>query len=319
MDQKKFSPAWWLPGPHLQTLWSALIRRPARVFTQSERLELPDGDFLDLVWAGPDVAQTVLILHGLEGSIRSPYASGMLASIAHSGRRGLVMHFRGCSGIANRLPRSYHSGDTGDIGFVIDSLRKRRPDRELAAIGISLGGNALLKYLGERGKSTDLRAAVAVSVPFELGKAADKLERGFSRLYQWRLMRSLRAAVHRKSAILDGSIDLDRAARARTFREFDEWVTAPLHGFTSAEDYYEKSSSRQYLKRICLPTLIVHAYDDPFMTPAAIPTTEEFSSAVEFELCASGGHVGFVSGTLPGRPRYWLEQRVNAFLAEHLD
>jgi predicted alpha/beta-fold hydrolase len=324
---------WWLRNPHLQTLWQRFARREPLVELRRERLELPDGDFLDLDWAraingsepsdrdehGAARTPVVMVLHGLEGSSASPYAQGMLAAIAARGWRGVVMHFRGCSGELNRLPRSYHSGETGDIAHVLALLRGRYPQAPLAVIGYSLGGNVLLKYLGERGEAAGLDAAAAVSVPFLLHDSADRLDRGFSRFYQKLLVGSLVQKVAQKFARMTSPIPLDGIETSRSFREFDDRVTAPLHGFSDATEYYQRSSSRQYLKGIAVPTLIVQARDDPFMTPAVIPEAGELSPPVRLEVSDGGGHVGFVTGAVPWRPRYWLEERIPAFLAEHFE
>lgn len=310
-----FRPAWWLPGPHAQTIWAALFRAPPPVPLRPERLELPDGDFIDLGWTPEPGPGLVVVLHGLEGSAHSAYTLATLAAVRCYGWQGVLMHFRGCSGMPNRLPRSYHSGETGDLRFLIETLRARHPHLPLCAVGYSLGGNVLLKYLGERGDLAGLAGAVAVSVPFELDKAARRLENGFSRLYQWFLVGKLRAKTARKFTTMTSSpIDLRRLGALRTFRAFDGAVTAPLHGFDSAEDYYARSSSRQFLRAITTPTLILHASDDPFMTPDAVPTPAELAPSVHLDLQAHGGHVGFVAGKVPGRPRYWLDERIPAFL-----
>jgi predicted alpha/beta-fold hydrolase len=313
-----FQPAWWCRGPHMQTLWARLMRRAPRPLLQRERMELPDGDFIDLDWMENGNGPIVIILHGLEGSSDSPYARGILAAFERRGWRGVVMHFRGCSGEPNRLSRSYHSGDTGDLAYLIEILRQREPNTPLATVGFSLGGNVLLKWLGKTGGQAPLRAAVAVSVPFVLHSAADRLQQGFSRLYQWRLMHSMRNAVTEKRGRMNLPIKVHDLSTLKNFRDFDEHVTAPLHGFDSADHYYTVSSSRQYLKGITVPTLVLHACDDPFMTEAAIPRDNELSNAVTLELSASGGHVGFVAGTWPWKPCYWLENRIPAFLARYL-
>ncbi len=278
-----------------------------------ERLELPDGDFLDLAW-GPGEGPLVLVLSGLEGSIRSPYARGILKALAEGGMQGVLMHFRGTSGEPNRLPRSYHSGETGDLAFVAGTLKKRFPQRPLGAVGYSLGGNVLLKWLGEGGGP--LSAACAVSVPFRLEAAAERLEQGFSRLYQWGLLRGLRRSMERKFRRIPPPFPLDLGA-LKTFRAFDEAITAPLHGFGGADDYYRRASCLPYLKNIRTPTLILHARDDPFLPPAAIPKEGELSPWVTLELARSGGHVGFVEGRL--LPRYFLERRIPSFLQERLN
>lgn len=308
-----FRPAWWLPGPHAQTLWPYLFRRLPRGTYTKERLELPDGDFVDLSWTGGGDGAIVVVFHGLEGCIDSPYAAGIMAAITKSGWRGVFMHFRGCSGIPNRLARSYHSGDTGDIGFLIQTLRQRFPHAPVAAVGYSLGGNALLKYLGEKGNNTELDAAVAVSVPFLLANGARKLETGFSRIYQWHLIKRLHRKIVNKFKHVAPTVSIDDVSDMNTFYKFDNHITAPLHGFRDVEDYYEQSSSRQFLKHIRRPTLILHAADDPFMTPEAIPDESELSKEIKLEVSTGGGHVGFISGNYPWQPVYWLEKRIPDF------
>lgn len=302
----------------MQTLWQTLIRRSPRIALRRERIELPDGDFLDLDWNECRRGPIVVILHGLEGSSASHYARGMLKAVQDQGWRGVVMHHRGCSGEPNRLPRSYHSGDTGDFNHVLEVLRRREPQTALAAVGYSLGGNVLLKWLGETGDRDRLRAAAAVSVPLLLNRAADRLKTGFSRAYQWELLRRLRRSLRRKRAHMDVPLAVGDLAALRSFREFDEHVTAPLHGFTGADHYYSASSSRQFLKNIATETLVVHALDDPFMTPDVIPARAELPDAVRFELYPHGGHVGFVTGRWPWSAHYWLETRVPQFFRPHL-
>lgn len=309
---------WWLKSAHLQTMFASLFRRRPSRALRRERIELDDGDFLDLDWSPRTQGPVVLVLHGLEGSSRSPYARGML-EIAHAhGWRGVVMHFRGCSGEPNRLPRSYHSGDTRDLAQVVDHLRASGNAPPLAAVGYSMGGNVLLKWLGERGAAAPLAAAVAVSVPYTLSLTADRLTRGLSRVYQHRLIGDLRAKLYRKFSDRPSPIDLEGAHSSRNFWEFDDRVTAPLHGFEDVHDYYTRSSSRQYLRDIAVPTLMLHAEDDPFMTPDVLPARGELSPSILLEISARGGHVGFVHGSLPWRPRYWLEERIPTFLETYL-
>jgi predicted alpha/beta-fold hydrolase len=313
-----FRAPWWLKSAHLQTVFASLFRRGPALRLRRERIELDDGDFLDLDWTPRPHGPVVLVLHGLEGSSDSPYARGMLEAAHASGWRGVVMHFRGCSGEPNRLPRSYHSGDTGDIAQVIERLRGGGDPPALAAVGYSLGGNVLLKWLGERGADAPLEAAAAVSVPYTLSLAADRLAMGLSRVYQRRLIADLRTKLHHKFSGTTSPIDLERADNSRDFWEFDDVVTAPLHGFRDVHDYYARSSSRQYLRNIGVPTLILHAEDDPFMTPEVLPSRDELSPSIRLELSARGGHVGFVHGSLPWRPRYWLEERIPEFLEPYL-
>jgi predicted alpha/beta-fold hydrolase len=319
-DKLSFKPAWWLPGPHLQTLWPTLCRRELKnIVLQRERFELDDGDFVDLDWTEKKEGPIVLILHGLEGSVNSPYAKGMLQAIQQQGWRGVFMHFRGCSGEMNRQPRTYHSGDTNDVAKIVEVLLSREKCQRIAAVGFSLGGNVLLKWLGEVGANSPLAAAVAISVPFELSKTATRIQQGFSRVYQQYFMRTLCRKVRDKFETRPAPIELPTLEELRTLRDFDDKVTAPLHGFASAEDYYQKSSSRQFLKNITVPTLLLQAKDDPFMTMDLLPDQNELSSNVKLELTDQGGHVGFVAGSLPWRAEYWLEKRVPEFLLEHLD
>lgn len=313
-----FQPAWWCRGAHAQTLWARLLRRTPEISYWRERLELPDGDFIDLDWSENGSGPIVIVLHGLEGSSSSPYARGIMRAIERRGWRGVVMHFRGCSGEPNRLARSYHSGDTGDLAYLVNLLRRREPRTALAAVGFSLGGNVLLKWLGKSGKTANLRAAVAVSVPYVLHQAADRLNRGFSRLYQWQLLRCLCRSVVEKRGKMELPLLTRNLATLKSFRDFDEHVTAPLHGFDSANHYYTVSSSRQYLKGITVPTLLLQARDDPFMTEKAIPLADELPEAVSLEVSPHGGHVGFVAGTWPWRPRYWLEERIPRYLENYL-
>jgi hypothetical protein len=318
LNLKPFVPAWWCRGPHAQTVWARLARRAPEIRFWRERLELPDGDFIDLDWSENGNGPIVIVLHGLEGSSGSPYARGLMHAIEQRGWRGVVMHFRGCSGEPNRLARSYHSGDTGDLSCFVNTLRRREPHTPLAVVGFSLGGNVLLKWLGKAGGAAPLRSAVAVSVPYVLGCAADRLNQGFSRLYQWQLLRSLRNNVAEKRNRIKLPLRIRDLSTLRSFRDFDEHVTAPLHGFDGADHYYTVSSSRQYLKDIVVPTLLLHARDDPFMIENAIPEPDELSEAVVLELSTHGGHVGFVTGTWPWRAHYWLEERIPAYLDRYL-
>lgn len=321
ITHSQFKPAWWLPGTHAQTLWPSLIRRPVKVELTTERLTLPDGDFIDLAWTigNADINKIVIVLHGLEGSIDSSYARGMLAAIAKKGWCGIFMHFRGCSGEINLKDRSYHSGETGDLRFLVETLRERHPAAILTAVGYSLGGNALLKYLGEFQNDSQLKAATAVSVPYLLSNSAAKLEKGFSRMYQRHLLNRLVDKTLSKFKDRPAPFNITEINTWDTFLSFDHHVTAPLHGFKSGIDYYEQSSSRQYLNKITTPTLLIHSKDDPFMNLDAIPDHDDLSESVTLELSNHGGHVGFVSGNTPWNAKYWLEQRIPDFLGTYLD
>ena len=312
---RPFEAPLWARNPHTQTLLGASIDRIGREVLTRERVTLPDGDFLDLDWlrSPPTKGPILLILHGLEGSSRSPYIARLLRMCRDAQWNAVVMHFRGCSGEPNRLARGYHGGETMDLQMVIDLLA-RRHGQGLCAVGYSLGGSVLLKWLGERRGDAGLRAAAAVSVPFDLARAAARLDSGFSRLYQWVLLRWLRQSVAHKAHHLGH--DARSLKRLRTFRDFDDAITAPLHGFRDADDYYRRASCRPYLPRITVPTLLVQAADDPFLMPQSAPRTDELAPAVRLELYPHGGHVGFISGGTPWAPRFWLEHRLKAFL-EH--
>ncbi len=305
-----FEPAWWLPGAHAQTLFPHLFRRHSPPPLRRERVELDDGDFIDLDWTGRRNSPLVMLLHGLEGSIRSHYAGGLISSLYNCGFETVLMNFRGCSGEPNRLPRGYHSGETGDLNSVLEHLSARHPQRPVYLVGISLGGNVLLKWLGEHPDQHKVKKAIAISVPFELNAAALRLQTGASRLYQTHLLGKLRRSVRAKAARMELPIETAYLHMLKTFRQFDDQVTAPLHGFDGVDDYYRQSSSRQFIKRIRCPTLILQAIDDPFITPAAIPSPEELGPGVQLETSHAGGHVGFVAGSWPWRPVYWLDQRV---------
>jgi predicted alpha/beta-fold hydrolase len=313
-----FRPAWWLPGAHLQTLYPTLFRRRTWPSLQRERLELADGDFIDLDWSGTGNGPIIVVLHGLEGSLQSHYSGGMLGALVRHGYRAVLMYFRGCSGEPNRLSRSYHSGETGDLAKVIGHIRQRYPAAPIAAIGYSLGGNVLLKWLGETGNGNELVTAVAVSVPFDLNRAARKLERGLSRIYQRHLLRKLRRSVSAKASRIALPVPTERLRELKTFRQFDDAITAPLHGFRDVDDYYHRASSHRFLQRISTPTLILHARNDPFLPAIAIPGEHILGPATTLELSEDGGHVGFITGPIPLRPRYWLEERICHHLAEHL-
>lgn len=308
----------WARNPHTQTLLGALRERVGSEVLTRERVTLPDGDFLDLDWLtpAPRTGPAVLILHGLEGSSRSPYITRLLRQCRAAGWQAVVMHFRGCSGEPNRLPRGYHAGETGDLQAIVDLLTRRHPEG-VCAVGYSLGGSVLLKWLGERGHEAPLKAAAAVSVPFELASAARRLNIGPSRLYQWVLLRWLKRSLARKARQRGGDVRFLKGLR--DFRAFDGAVTAPLHGFRDADDYYKRASCRPYLCHITVPTLLVQAADDPFLLPGSTPGTGELGTAVRLEVYPHGGHVGFIAGGTPWAPRFWLDGRLRAFLQPYME
>ena len=307
-----FRPAWWLPGPHLQTQWPSFARRRSTPPLNKLRLELADGDFIDLAVAG-NGPKRVLVIHGLEGNLESHYAGSMVTALVDAGFQAIFMHLRGCSGEPNRLDRAYHSGASDDLAAVLEYLELNQGDPPAAAIGYSIGGNLLLKYLGET-EHARLQAAIAVSVPFVLRDAALRMNIGASRIYRRYLIDKLKLGYRTKFASRPSPLWVD-LNRIYDFFAFDERITAPLCGFDGVEDYYARCSSRQFLRNIDTPTLILHARDDPFMFTETIPTEGELGPGVTLELAEHGGHVGFVSGPCPWRPVYWLEGRILRFLA----
>mgnify|MGYP002819819129 CR=1 FL=1 len=314
-----FRPAWWLPGPHAQTLWAALARRAPRPPLRWEELELPDGDFLELAHVDrpvPDDAPTALVLHGLAGSVHSPHVAGVIDALSHRGWRTVAFHFRGCGRKPNRSVIGYHSGKTDDPRFVLQTLRERHGG-PLALVGFSLGANVTLKLLGEDGADSVVDVAAAVSPPLQLDRCADRMERGLSQFYQRALLRDLGTYVRDKA---QAGVDLDPAVldRIHTFRDFDDLVTAPAHGFVDSADYYARASCRPFLADIAVPTLVIHAHDDPFFTRDVVPGAGEVPENVRFELAPSGGHVGFVEGSVPLRGHYHADQRIPDFLEEAL-
>ncbi len=305
----KFRPAWWLRGAHAQTLWSVFLRPKPTLSVERQRVELSDGDFIDLAWFGPKTGKTVLLLHGLEGGMESHYIGGVMKELSRRGYRACLMHFRGCSQEPNRLPQSYHSGLSSDPRLILKYLREDMGIDVYAAIGFSLGGNVLLKWLGEEGAQATLQRAAVMSVPFRLDEAARRMSLGFSRVYQRFLVADLKQSYKDKCALVSSPLHVD-VDTLNTFLEFDEHITAPLHDYRGADDYYTRASSRQFIPHIRVPTLILHALDDPFMFSHTAPTEEELSEDVWLELPARGGHVGFISGSIPGVAEYWGEKRV---------
>ena len=316
--KSNFKPAWWLPSSHLQTLWSTFFRHIPYVALNNIRLTLPDHDFLDIsvtsnIAGKKTTKPIVLILHGLEGSLGSPYAKPLIKTLENAGYGIYFMHFRGCSGEINKSSRSYHSGEISDLQFVVDYLTTKHQRKLSAVIGFSLGGNVLLKWLGEQRKQAAVLSAVSISTPFLLADAAKRMEQGFSKVYQWHLISRLQAKYQEKFSAITSPLSID-IKKQNTFYQFDNQVTAPLHGFKSADDYYQQCSSRQFVKNITIPTLILHARDDPFMFPDTVPNEKELSKSVLLELTSSGGHVGFVTGKWPWNAKYWVDIRIVEWL-----
>jgi hypothetical protein len=317
-----YRPPWWYRGRHLQTLWGPLFRRGSQPGLRRERVETPDGDFLDLDWlAGRDRGvPLVVILHGLEGSSRSHYASGLLRELEQVGWRGVVVNFRGCSGEVNRSRRMYHSGETEDLDFVLGRLTAREPNLRFGLVGVSLGGNVALKWLAERGDQApaQVAAAAAISTPFNLAACAAALDRGLNRaLYTVNFLSTMKVKLDKKAALYEGVINLPAARKAKTFAQYDRLVTAPLGGFASERDYWARSSSGPLLPQIRRPTLLINALNDPFMPASALPRALIAKSRwLEANFVPEGGHAGFLEGR--SGERSWAEARAVAFLQKHL-
>ena len=319
-----FTPAWWCPGPHFQTIWRRLYGEIPTVALRRERWETPDDDFLDLDFLDPDPARaeveptpTLLCLHGLEGSSRAKYILGMLREANRLGWRGVALNFRSCSGEMNRQRRFYHSGETSDLDWVVRRLIARFPGSALFLIGFSLGGNVLLKWLGEQGaKAPDpVRAGVAISVPFDLAAAARKIDRGFSRIYGMVFLKTLKEKALIKERQYPGLVDPARVRRISSFAEFDDQVTAPIHGFRDGLDYWTSTSSKKFLDAIRRPVLLINAQDDPFLPRECLPLNIIAQSDwLTADFPPSGGHTGFVVGPWPWTVQYWSEARAFAFL-----
>ena len=309
---------WWLPGGHLQTIYPYFLLKRAPPPYRRERWETPDGDFIDLDWISPDAesAPLVALFHGLEGGSASHYATALMRAVANRRWRGVVVHFRGCSGEPNRLARAYHSGDADEIAWILQRLRARHPSERLFAAGVSLGGNALLKWLGrERAAACAVvDAAAAVSAPMDLMTAGDLLGSGLNRLYGLHFLQTLKkkslAKLRRFPALYDAKV----VRAARTLRAFDNVVTAPLHGYRDTDDYWQRASSKPDLGGIAVPTLIVHARNDPFLPGRHLPAASAVSDQVTLDFPAGGGHTGFASGPFPGNID-WLPQRLLAFFS----
>jgi len=315
LNSSSYSPPRFLRGGHSQTLFPALFRRVARVTEECERLELGDGDFLDLFWKRRGADRLAILCHGLEGNAHAAYIQGMAAALYRRGWDVLAWNFRGCGGERNRLPRFYHSGATADLRAVVEHALASHPAERADLIGFSLGGNLLLKYLGEAPRSLPgrLGRAVAFSVPCELACSSEALARRGNSIYMWNFLRALRAKVREKHPLFPEKIRVDGLGGIRTFRDFDDRYTAPLHGFRDAEDYWSQSSSRQFLPGILVPTLLVNALNDPFLGPRCYPRAEaSMSRTFHFETPAEGGHVGFVPRGSCGE--YWSESRAAEFL-----
>lgn len=342
----------WLPGGHVQTLYGALLAPTNRLRFIRERIETPDGDFLDFDWSAPGlIAQpqgvkvdrtglprrgaavrwinpqdrtliegmtdtpALLLLHGLEGDSDSRYAQSILQYFRARGWLVVLAHFRGCSGTPNRLARAYYSGDSDEVGFILRTVRNKAPGAKWHVAGVSLGGNALLKFLGEHASKTgDIAAAAAICAPVDLVAAGQNLSEDWigRHVYTRHFLRSMKPKTMEKATRFPGAIDVARVSRAKTLRDFDDAYTAPMHGFADAQEYWEKAASKPWLPFIEIPTLVLNARNDPFMPQAALPGPDQASKHVTLHQPAEGGHVGFITGAFPGSTN-WLPARLARF------
>ena len=304
----------WLPGGHAQTLWPLLIK-PKPLPLRRERWETPDGDFIDVDHLdGLPESPLLVLFHGLEGSSRSHYAISAARACQQAGWRFVLPHFRGCSGELNRRPRAYHSGDSTEIDWILHRLQSADGGRPLHAAGVSLGGNALLKWAGERGASAAevVSGAAAICPPLDLAACGHHLANGFNRLYTQHFLGTLKARSAARLALFPGLFDESRMHRASNLFQFDDVVTGPIHGFAGADDYWARSSAKPWLATIDVPALVINPKNDPFLPALHLPRPGEVGPRVHLEQPAAGGHVGFVSGSFPGNLD-WLPQRLLHF------
>lgn len=307
---------------HVQTIMPRFFRPFHHTRYQLEQLDTPDGDFIELAWSLPhnETAPLAVVLHGLEGNINSFYAKGMMKALKKQGFAVVLMHFRNCSTEVNRLPRAYHSGDTADLSFFINHLKQLYPNRPLVAVGFSLGGNVLAKYLGEQQQQCPLSAAALVSAPYDLSASSDVIRKSLGKIYQKYLLDRMKKSMQRKLPQIKQQISIttDQLMEIDDLLEFDNQLTAPLHGFENAHDYYRQASAMPYLKHVAVPTLIIHAKDDPMLSIKAVPSRQDVSEHVTLRISEKGGHVGFISGKNPFKPVFWLEQAVPSYFGQYV-
>ena len=351
IDSSPCPQPFWLPGGHIQTIHGAIAARYHRIAFVRDRVDTPDGDFLDFDWVGPHLfpnktannvrvkpdprlaataarrwmqesdwaslpsspdTSALVLFHGLEGSSSSHYAQSIAQHFRARGWVVVIAHLRGCSGFTNRMARAYYSGDSDDLRFMLDTVLSRLPHAKWHAVGVSLGGNAMLKFLGEHPECAQkLEAAAAVSVPLDLVACGAALSDTFAgkRLYGPYFLRTMKRKVLEKTKRFPGSIDVLRFSQARTLREFDDMYTARMHGYKNALDYWTRASSKPWLKELTLPTLVLNARNDPFVPAPSLPDSHECSDTVLLHQPAEGGHMGFVTGAFPGHLN-WLPQRI---------
>ncbi len=318
--QTPYSAPAWLPGGNAQTIFPYLIKPKLHTVYRRERWELDDGDFVDVDWIdGSNESPLVVFFHGLEGGSDSHYVLSMANNLNKLGWRCVVIHFRGCSGVPNRLPRAYHAGDSSEINWMLGRvITLEKFNQPIYAIGVSLGGNALLKWLGEQGEKASeiLAGAAAISVPLDLAAAGAALDSGFNRIYTRHFLASLKVKAQEKLGQFPGLFDAQALATCTSIYQFDNLVTAPLHGFRNTNDYWKKSSSKPWLAHINVPTLVINARNDPFMPESALPEPQDVSSTVTLEFPQEGGHAGFMLPPFPGKLN-WLPQRIISFFCHN--
>lgn len=329
LNQSQFKPAWWLKNRHLQTIVPRFYSVPCDFTAWHNQFDLSDGDFVEVTWSQhpnkiPKHQPIVLVLHGLEGSFDSFYAKRMMNKMFNNGWTAVLMHFRGCGNQTNRKAQTYHSGQTDDVAEFVEYLSQRYPNNPIYAVGFSLGGNVLTKYVGER-ENALLCGAVVISAPLDLSICANAIGKGFAKVYQKYLVDKLVRSTTRKIDYLQNAFPIAISAREvqqiKTLIDFDDKITAPLNGFANGEDYYQQSSGKQFLAQCKTPTLVIHAKDDPFMTKAVVPNADQVSEYVTLAISEQGGHVGFLSGNNPLKPEFWTETKTTEFfhqlMAEH--
>ncbi len=324
-----FKPFPLLKNQHLQTLWPVFFRKEPEFTTSRERLRTEDKDFIDIDWYELPQHPLILIIHGLASSSNAKYVKGLQVSLADKGFATVAINLRGCSGEPNNKVEGYHAGVSHDLDFVISTLKKRYPHRPMGAIGFSLGGNILLKWLSEKKSDATLFAAMSVSAPLQLDLTTERLQQGFSRIYEQYLLSHMKWQQYQKNVKLrefehlpEIKEKLNRIAplwKVNTISDFDELITAPLYGFRNADHYYQSCSSGPMIKHIRVPTLILHSKDDPFMPLEIIPKRNEISNSVMIELTEHGGHVGFVHKNKSNLPSYWVDLRAPQFFNQMLE
>ncbi len=322
LARNPFNPPWWLKNPHGQTVGARYIRRIDLPQTRLERFDTPDDDFLRIhfIDGHPD-APVGLILHGLEGSLESTYVLGLILQFKNVGWNSVIVEHRSCGGEMNRGRRMYHSGETSDLAFVVDALEKRWPGKPIYVAGYSLSGNQLAKWLGEEGDRVpeQVRAAAVISAPYDLVESAKFLDTGIRQMYVRHFLRMLIPKAIEKNQQYPGILDIEKIKQARTFKDFDDHATAPLHGFEDAHDYYTRVSCGQFLHGVRRPTMLLSAHDDPFNPGSTLPhALSEQSPYLHPQFAKHGGHVGFVRAGDTGGVGYWAEEQVlRFFLAYH--